>query len=78
LVNVFSVLWENKLKINIEKSHFFRFKVEALGRKVTNRGMMPLENKVEAINNLDTPKNINKLCSFLGMVEYYWNFIDKY
>jgi len=78
LVSVFQILRENKLKINLEKCHFCMFEVEALGHKVTKKGLLLLENKVKAINNLDTPTNVTELRSFLGMIGYYRNFIDNY
>jgi len=64
--------------MNIEKCHFCKYEVEALGHVITNRGLLPVEKKVEAINNMDIPTNITELHSFLGMVGYYRNFINNY
>ena len=78
LDNVFKILRDNKLKMNIEKCNFCKYKVEALGHVITNRGLLPVEKKVEAINSMDLPTNITELRSFLGMVGYYRNFIENY
>jgi len=78
LTNVFEILRNNKLKMNIEKCHFCVYEVEALGHKISNKGLLPIERKVDAIKNLDIPTNISELRSFLGMVGYYRNFIENY
>jgi len=78
LVNVFKILRKYKLKMNIEKCHFCVYEVEALGHRISNKGLLPIEKKVDAIQKLEFPTNITELRSFLGMVGYYRNFIDKY
>jgi len=76
LKEIFNIL--RKHKLNIEKCHFYRYEVEALGHKVTNKGLLPIKKKVEAISKMNIPNNITELRSFLGMVGYYRNFIDNY
>jgi len=71
-------LRDNKLKLNIEKCSFCKFEVDALGHKVTNKGLLPIDKKIEAINQLKQPENITELRSFLGMVGYYRSFIKNY
>jgi len=66
-----------KYKLNIEKRNFCVFKVEALGHKIFNKSLLPLEKKTDAINKLYHPMNIKRLCSFLGMAYYYRNFIEN-
>jgi len=78
LKEVFNILRKHKLKLNIEKCRFYRYEVEALGHKVTNKGLLPIKKKVEAISKMNIPNNITELRSFLGMVGYYRNFIDNY
>jgi len=75
---IFNILSKHKLKLNIEKYHFYRFEVEALGHKVTNKGILPIKKKVEANSKMNIPNNITELRSFLGMVGYYRNFINNY
>jgi len=78
LGKVFQILRDNKLKLNIEKCSFCKFEVDALGHKVTNKGLLPIDKKIEAINQLKQPENITELRSFLGMVGYYRSFIKNY
>jgi len=35
--------------MNIEKCHFCVYEVEALGHKISNKGLLPLEKKVDVI-----------------------------
>ena len=64
--------------MNIEKYHFCVFEVEALEHKISNKELLPLEKKIDAIEKLDNPSNVTELHSFLGMVGYYRNFIENY
>ena len=59
------------LKVNAEKSFFARTELEYLGHWVTREGLMPLPNKVQAIQSLNPPKNRKQLRGFIGMVNYY-------
>ena len=54
LTYVFKILRKFKLKMNIEKCHFCVFEVEALGHKISNKGLLPLEKKVDAIEKMDS------------------------
>jgi len=78
LKEVVYILRKLKLKLNIEKCHFYRYEVEALGHKVTNKGLLPIKKKVEDISKMNLPNNITELRSFLGMFGYYRNFIENY
>jgi hypothetical protein len=64
-------LLEAGLKINSSKSYFCKDEVEYLGYWITRDGIRPVNKKVEAINNIATPKTIKELCRFIGMVNYY-------
>ena len=44
-------------KINTEKSKFSLDKLEYLGFKITRRGIMPLPDKVQAIEHIAVPTN---------------------
>jgi len=68
LANVFKILRIYKLKLNIEKCHFCVFEVEALGHKISIKGLFPIEKKTNAITKFDHPTNITEFHSFLGMV----------
>ena len=59
------------LKVNPLKSFFCQPKLEYLGYWITRDEIMPQPRKVDAVMNLAPPKNINKLRSFLSLVNYY-------
>ena len=48
-----------------------------LGHLVTQEGIKPLPQKVEAIENFLPPTNLKQLHRFLGMVNYYCRFIPN-
>jgi hypothetical protein len=68
---VLSRLNECGLKINATKSFFARNELEYLGYWITRDGVMPLNKKVEAINNLAPPTNSTEVRKFIGLVNYY-------
>ena len=59
------------LKVNAKKSFFARSELEYLGYWITRKGIQPVKDKVQAIMNLDEPKNRKELRSFIGIVNYY-------
>ena len=72
---VFDIIKENGLKINLEKCHFFKIKVELLGHTLSINGISPIQAKVQVILEWIPPKNVTQLQSFLGAVGYYRKFI---
>ena len=66
------------LKVNASKSTFCTDKIEYLGYWITREGVKPLENKVQAILNLDPPKNVKQTRSLLGIVQYYRDIWEKH
>ena len=49
--------------------------VEYLGHNIDVDGLHVLKSKVEAITNAPTPRNVQELRSFLGLLNYYGRFI---
>jgi len=75
---VFDILNQHKLKVNIEKCTFMQPEVEVLGHKVSAEGLSPLDNKIKAIKEWKPPTTVHELRSFLGAIGYYRDFIDEY
>ena len=59
------------LKIKCSKCEFFKSKVHYLGYLVGTNGAQPLLEKVATIEALESPKNIDELWHFLGLVGFY-------
>ena len=53
-------------------------RIEFLGHIVSNEGIEPQWDKVEAIDALPPPKNVSQVRSFLGMATYYCKFLHEY
>lgn len=65
------------LKINVEKSQFFRPSIEFLGYTLSENGIRPKEAKVQAVNDYPMPDTVGKLKRFLGMINFYNRFIPE-
>eukprot|EP00833_Pecoramyces_ruminatium_P003578 jgi/Orpsp1_1/1177610/evm.model.c7180000062132.1 len=78
LNDVFRIIKDNGLKVNIEKCHFFMKEVEVLGHMLTTKGIKPVSAKIEVIIAWEVPKDVSKLRSFLGTVGYYRKFIPNF
>ena len=70
-------LRQKGLKINAKKSSFCQTQIEYLGYLITRDGIKPLDKKVQAILQLDKPKNLRELRRILGMVQYYRDIWEK-
>jgi hypothetical protein len=44
------------MRVNISKSKFFAEQIEYMGYWITEQGIQPIRNKVEAILNIKVPK----------------------
>lgn len=61
-----------------EKTQFFKESVEFLAFVVTKNGATTDPEMVKAIQNFPGPKNLFSLRSFLGLANYYRNFIKDF
>ena len=63
-------------KTNADKSFFARDILEYLGFKITRQGIMPLPDKIQAIEHIAVSTNKKQLRRFIGVINYYrdmWN-----
>ena len=67
LEEVFKRLAKAELKV---KKHKCKFMVPYFGHVIDSKGLHPLPEKVEAIRQAPTPKNVTKLKSYLGLLTY--------
>ena len=63
------------LRLKRSKCVFQAPSVTYLGHRISAQGLSPLEEKVRAIKEAPYPKNVAKLRSFLGLVNYYRMFL---
>ena len=68
---------KNNVGFNSEKLQFKQKKVNFYGHTVTEHGLVPAEDKLQAIKNIQTPQNAKELQTLLGMVNYLNRFSVK-
>ena len=71
-------LQQANLKIKPNKTHLFQKKVEYVWHIVDEHVTHTDPKKIEAIQGMASPKNIQELRSFLGLTGYYRRFIPNY
>ena len=72
---VFRRLKENGLKLKGSKCEFFKTEVKYLGFVVSEEGIKPDEEKIEAVKNWPEITNVKELRKFLGFTSYYRKFV---
>ena len=66
------------LKVNPKKSHFCVKSVEFLGHQLNSDYSSPLNSKLDAINEFPLPKTKKQLRSFLGLCNFYNNYVKNF
>ena len=75
---VFSKLREHGLHVKRSKCKFGIAEIEYLGHLVTADGVKPDPGKVSVIKSWPAPTNICEVQSFLGMSNYYSQYIPQH
>jgi hypothetical protein len=69
---------EANYRLNKDKCAFFQPTVEFLGYVVSSEGLHTSPQKVTAIKEMPKPTNASELSSFLGLVNFYRNFVHRF
>ncbi|UYV82799.1 K02A2.6-like, partial [Cordylochernes scorpioides] len=69
-------LQDSGLTLNKEKCIFSVKEIKFLGHLITERGVLPDPNKVQAIREFPSPSSISEVRRFLGMVNFTGKFIQ--
>lgn len=72
---VLKTIRESGLKLNKDKCHFGKSDIQYFGHVVGKEGIRPDTNKVTAITELPSPKNLTELRQVLGMINYLGKFV---
>ena len=75
LAEVLSRFRQHNLSVKISKYTFAAPKVSYLGHVISAEGISPDPTKVEALQNLSSPKSVKDVRSFLGLAGYYRRFV---
>ena len=77
LRNVLQRLQNYGLRANLQKCYFLKDKVVYCGHEISAEGLRKTQDKVEAVRNTPTPKNVKEVRAFLGLVNYYHRFMPN-
>lgn len=78
LKEVFKRLRSHNLKVNPKKCSFYCSEVNFLGHVISENGVKMDAKKLDSIKNWEPPKNVKELQSFLGLCNYYRDFIPRF
>lgn len=77
LEKVLQRLADANIRINEDKSKFFKDSILYCGYKIDKFGIHKTDEKIKAIDEMPRPSNVSELRSFLGMINYYGRFIKN-
>ena len=77
LERVLQRLQEAGLTLREDKCTFGLPSVEYLGHIIHENGLHPSPKKIQAIQEAPAPRNLTELRSFVGLFNYYINFIPN-
>ena len=70
------LLWEHKLYAKLRKCDFYNDRIHYLVHIISNEGISVDLEKIEAIMNWPTPRNVIDVRPFMGLAGYYRKFIE--
>lgn len=77
LEEVLRRLNECGIRVNKEKCEFFVDNIEYCGYSIDKDGIHKIQQKVQAIQDMPRPKDVDEVRSFVGFVNYYGRFFQN-
>ena len=78
LKETFQRLKDANLKLKSSKCYICQRRINYLGHVISENGIEPCRDKIEAILQMKKPSNKNELRTWLGMFGYYQNFVENF
>ena len=75
---VFTCFWEHNLKLKLSKCEFFHGEIKYLACHVSEEGVQPSKEKLQAVAEFTPPRTYTKIWAFLGLVGHYQQFVNGY
>ena len=75
---IFARLREVGLKLKREKCNFIKEHLQYLGHIISEKGITPVPEKLDSIENMPAPRTPKEVKQFLGLVGYYRKFIPRF
>ena len=75
---IFERLRQAGLKLKGEKCQFFKKNLHYLGHVISEEGIKPLPDKIQAIQDMPHPTNLVEVQQLMGLMNYYRKFIPCY
>ena len=76
-VNMLEATRANNVSLNSEKLQFKQQSVNFFGHTLTQDGILPAADKLEALRNISAPSNTKELLSLIGLITYLNRFSTK-
>ena len=75
IAEVLDRLHKYNLHLKLSKCEFLKPEVVYLGLKISAVALQPVEDKINAVKEAPTLRNVSELRSFLGTMQYYHSFL---
>jgi len=69
---------EANLKLKLSKCKWFKKELTFVGHKIGINGIKPDSRNIEKIKNAQVPSNTTQLRGFLGLAQYYRQYVKDY
>ena len=66
------------MKLKLAKCEFGHSEIQFLGHIINHKGIRTLPEKTEEISKIKAPRNADEVCAFLGLLNYYRQFIPSF
>lgn len=77
LRSLFTKMRASNLKVKASKCQIFHESIDFLGYNISRTGVAISDAKISPIRDMPAPTNKHQVKSFLGIVSYYRNYVDK-